>query len=152
VRERPASVLFACDDNAVRSPMAEALAKRDYGTDIYVQSAGVRPAEGIDPLAVAVCAEIGVDLSRHRVRTFQQMEAWGDQIGTYDLVVTLSPAAHRHALEYTRWHAIDVVYWPVFDPVGLGSTEGARLAGYRQTRDQLERRIRERFGPATVRS
>jgi protein-tyrosine-phosphatase len=144
---QPTSVLFCCDDNALRSPMAEAIAKRDYGTRVYVQSAGVRAAAAVDPLAVEVCAEVGVDLGRHRLRSFQQMEAWGDQIGSYDLIVALSPAAQRHALEYTRWLTIEVVYWPSLDPTGIGADAAARRAAYRQTRDQIARRIRDRFGP-----
>jgi protein-tyrosine-phosphatase len=144
---RPTSVLFCCDDNAIRSPLAEGLAKQAYGTAIYVQSAGVRAAAAVDPLAVAVAAELGIDLAAHRVRSFRQMEDWGDQIATYDLVVALSPAAQRHALDYTRWQAIDVVYWPVLDPAGIGETPEAQLAAYRQSRDRIAGRIRDRFGP-----
>jgi protein-tyrosine-phosphatase len=147
---RPTSVLFCCDDNAVRSPMAEGIAKRDYGIGIYIQSAGVRTAPAIDPLAVAVCAEAGVDIARHRLRSFQQMEAWGDQIGSYDLIVALSPAAQRHALEYTRWHDIEVAYWPVLDPTGVGADTRARRTAYRHARDQIARQIRNRFGPSSA--
>ena len=75
------------------------------------------------------------------------MEQWGDRIDAYDLIVALSPAAMRAAQEYTRWHAIEVEYWPIFDPTGLGETRAEKLAAYRQTRDQIERRIRARFGP-----
>lgn len=120
--------------------------KKYFGTRIFVQSAGVKNELEIDGFAQAVCAEIDVPLSQHRVRTFQQMEEWGDQIGSYDLIVALSPAAQRQALEYTRWHAIDVEYWPIFDPTGIGDNREARLAAYRQTRDQIEKHIVERFG------
>jgi arsenate reductase len=147
VADTPHSVLFCCDYNAVRSPMAEGIMKKFYGTRIYVQSAGVKSELEIDGFTVAVCAEIAVQLERHRVRSFQEMEEWGDQIGAYDLIVALSPAAMRAAQEYTRWHAIDVEYWPTYDPTGLGETRDAKLAAYRQTRDQIEKRIRERFGP-----
>ena len=75
------------------------------------------------------------------------MEEWGHRIGSFDLIVALSPAAQRRALEYTRWHAIDVEYWPIFDPTGIGETREARLAAYRQTRDQIARHIVQRFGP-----
>jgi len=143
----PQAVLFCCDHNAVRSPMAEGIMKRDYGTRIFVQSAGVKSDLEIDGFAVAVCAEIGVRLERHRVRTFAEMEEWGDQIGQYDLIVALSPAAQRQALEYTRFHHIEVDYWPVFDPTGIGETRAAKLDAYRHTRDQIAGRIAERFGP-----
>ena len=143
----PQSVLFCCNYNAVRSPMAEGLMKKYYGTRIFVQSAGVRSELEVDGFAVAVCTEIGVALDRHRVRSLSDMEDWGDRIGSYDLIVALSPAAQRQALEYTRWHAIEVEYWPTFDPTGLGETREAQLAAYRQTRDQIAARIRARFGP-----
>ena len=143
----PHSVLFCCDYNAVRSPMAEGIMKKYYGTRIYVQSAGVRNELEVDGFSVAVCSEIDVKLERHRTRSFHDMEAWGDRIDAYDLVVALSPAAMRQAQEYTRWHALEVEYWPIFDPTGLGETREAKLAVYRQTRDQIAARIRARFGP-----
>jgi arsenate reductase len=146
----PQSVLFCCDYNAVRSPMAEGIMKKYYGTRIYVQSAGVKSDLEIDGFSVAVCAEIGVALERHRSRSFQDMVEWGDRIDAYDLVVALSPAAMRQAQEYTRFHALDVEYWPIFDPTGLGETREEKLAAYRQARDQIEARIRERFGPPDV--
>ena len=143
----PHSVLFCCDYNAVRSPMAEGIMKKYYGTRIYVQSAGVKNELDIDGFSIAVSAEIGVELERHRTRSFQEMEAWGDRIDAYDLIVALSPAAMRQAQEYTRYHAIDVEYWPIFDPTGLGEGRDGKLAAYRQARDQIEARIRARFGP-----
>ena len=121
--------------------------KKYYGTRIYVQSAGVRNELEVDGFSVAVCAEIGVPLDNHRVRSFHEMEEWGDRIGSYDLIVALSPAAMVAAQEYTRWHALDVEYWPTFDPVGLGDGREAKLAAYRQTREQIDRRILDRFGP-----
>jgi arsenate reductase len=147
VPANPTSVLFCCDYNAVRSPMAEGMMKKFYGKRIYVQSAGVKNELEVDGFAVSVCAEFGVELQRHRVRTFHQMEEWGDRIGAYDLIVALSPAAMRQAQEYTRWHAVDVEYWPTIDPTGLGETREAKLAAYRQTRDQIAGRILARFGP-----
>jgi protein-tyrosine-phosphatase len=147
VTANPHSVLFCCDYNAVRSPMAEGMMKQNYGTRIYVQSAGVKNEQEVDGFAVTVCGEIGVALHKHRVRSFHEMEEWGDRIGAYDLIVALSPAAMRQAQEYTRYHAIDVEYWPIFDPTGLGEDRDARLGAYRQARDQIETRIRARFGP-----
>lgn len=146
----PQSVLFCCDYNAVRSPMAEGIMKKYYGTRIFVQSAGVRSELDIDGFSIAVCAEIGVHLEKHRTRSFTELEEWGDRIEAYDLVVALSPAAQRKALEYTRYHAIEVEYWPIVDPTGLGETRAAKLAAYRQARDQITRRILERFGPPDV--
>ncbi len=146
---RPTSVLFCCDHNAVRSPMAEGIMKKLYGREIYVQSAGVRNDLEIDGFAIAVCEEIGVELSRHRVRSFDEMEQWGDDLSGFDLIVALSPASQRRALELTRIHSLEVEYWPVLDPTGLGETREQKLEAYRQTRDQIFARIRERFGEAT---
>ncbi len=141
----PTSVLFCCDYNAVRSPMAEGILKKLVGQRVYVQSAGVRHEQEIDGFSIAVCAEIGVTLSRHRSRSFEEMEEWGDEIDAYDLIVALSPASLRKAQEYTRYHALEVEYWPIFDPTGLGEDRDEKLAAYRQARDQILARVQERF-------
>jgi protein-tyrosine-phosphatase len=145
----PSSVLFCCDHNAVRSPIAEGLMKKFYGQRAYVQSAGVRNDMEVDGFAVAVSDELGVELSRHRARSFDEMEQWGDDLSGFDLIVALSPASQRRALELTRFAHIDVEYWPILDPTGLAESREARLAAYRQTRDQIRARILARFGPPT---
>ncbi len=139
-------MLFCCDHNAIRSPMAEGLMKKFYGQAAYVQSAGVHSDLEIDGFAIAVCDEIGVHLARHRSRSFDEMQEWGDDLGGFDLVVALSPASQRQALELTRFYHLDVEYWQVLDPSGLGRTREAKLAAYRQTRDQIIERMLERFG------
>ena len=121
--------------------------KKFYGARAYVQSAGVRSDMEVDGFAVAVCDEIGVELSRHRARSFEEMREWGDDLGQFDLIVALSPASQRMALELTRYHHIDVEYWPILDPTGLGETREAKLAAYRQTRNQIRDRMIARFGP-----
>jgi len=126
--------------------MAEGIMKKLYGTRIYIQSAGVKSDLEVDGFVVSVCDEIGVELERHRVRSFDDMEEWGDDISAYDLVIALSPAAQRQALEYTRTNALDVEYWPIMDPTGLGETREAKLTSYRATRDQILERIKARFG------
>lgn len=148
----PGSVLFCCDHNAVRSPMAEGLAKQLLGSSVYIQSAGVKSEMEVDGFAVEVCREIGVDLTRHRVKSFDDFEDWGEDIESYDLIIALSPAAQRRAQEYTRHHALDVEYWPTLDPTGLAEGRDAKLAAYRQTRDQLRERIDERFPAARASS
>jgi arsenate reductase len=127
--------------------MAEGLMKKFYGHRAYVQSAGVKSELDIDGFAVAVCAEMGVELERHRVRSFDEMEQWGDDISGFDLIVALSPASQRRALELTRHFHLDVEYWPILDPTGLGETREAKLAAYRQARDQIVERMIARFGP-----
>ncbi|MDW3183193.1 MULTISPECIES: low molecular weight phosphatase family protein [unclassified Roseobacter] len=147
--ELPGSVLFCCDHNAVRSPMAEGIMKKLYGTGTYVQSAGVTNDMEIDGFSIAVCQELDVELSRHRSRSFDEMENWGDDLGSFDLVIALSPASQRRALDLTRFYHLKVEYWPILDPTGLGEGREAKLASYRQARDQIMERLINRFGPPT---
>lgn len=148
--ELPQSVLFCCDHNAVRSPMAEGIMKKLYGTECYIQSVGVKNDLEIDGFSIAVCAELGVELSRHRSRSFDEMEDWGDDLSSFDLVLALSPASQRRALELTRFYHLEVEYWPILDPTGLGQTREAQLVNYRQARDQIIERLKARWGPGTV--
>ena len=137
---RPGAVLFACSMNAVRSPMAEGMARHLFGRDIYFASAGVREGEP-DPFAAAVMAEVGVDISRHRPRLFEDLED-----SSFDLIVTLSPEAHHKALEFTRTLACDVLYWPTVDPTATEGARERRLDAYREVRDLLKRRITTLLG------
>jgi protein-tyrosine-phosphatase len=141
---RPQAVLFACNMNSVRSPMAAALLKQMLGTSLYVGSAGVRKGER-DALAAAAMEEIGIDISAHRPLTFEEVD---DLEGlNFDLIVTLSPEAHHKALELTRTFAVDVEYWPTADPTAIEGSREQRLNAYREVRDQLLARVRERFSP-----
>jgi arsenate reductase len=129
--------------------MAEGIMKRFYGMEVYVQSVGVKNDLEIDGFAIAVCQEIGVELTRHRTRSFDEMEQWGDDLSSFDLVVSLSPASQRRALDLTRLFHLDVEYWQILDPSGLGETREAKLASYRQSRDQIVGHLKKRFGPPT---
>lgn len=140
----PGSVLFACTFNAIRSPMAEALLKHVHGRRIYVDSVGVRAAE-LDPFVVTVMQELGIDLSRHRGKTFDDLADT-----SFDVVVTLSPEAQHKAVEMTRTMACDVEYWATLDPTWIEGSREATLGAYREVRDQLLRRIRTRFPVAPV--
>ncbi len=142
----PQSVLFCCDYNAVRSPMAEGIMKKFYGTGTYVQSVGVMNDLEIDGFAIAVCEELGIELSRHRSRSFDEMQEWGDDLSSFDLIIALSPASQRRALDLTRLFHLTVEYWPSMDPTGLGETREAKLASYRQTRDQIVDQLLRRWG------
>src|SRR6266571_641047 len=110
----PLAVLFACGLNAVRSP-----------------------------IAAAVFAEIGLDISRHKPVTFEELDEWEGL--NFDLIVTLAPEAHHRALEVTRTSAVDVEYWPIADPTAVEGSREQRLEAYRQVREQLLARIRTRF-------
>ena len=143
----PNSVLFCCDHNAVRSPMAEALMKEFYGQRAYVQSAGVRNDLEIDGFSIAVCKEIGVELERHRSRSFEEMQRLGDDLSQFDLIVALSPMSQKAALDLTKFYHLTVEFWPILDPTAIGEGREAKLAAYRQTRDQIRSRMLDRFGP-----
>lgn len=136
----PGSVLFACSQNSVRSPMAEAMAKRLYGQSSYIDSVGVRASE-VDGFAVAALDEIDVDVHRHHCKTFSDVDP-----ASFDLIVTLSPEAHHQALEFTRGTAVEVEYWPVPDPSVVEGSREARLEAYRHTRDLILGRLKARFG------
>ncbi|SEO92507.1 Protein-tyrosine-phosphatase [Salinihabitans flavidus] len=146
--ELPQSVLFCCDHNSVRSPMAEGITKKFYGTDSYVQSAGIKNDLEIDGFAIAVCKEIGVELSRHRSRSFEELEKMGDQLSSFDLVVALSPASLSKVEEMTRFYHLEVAFWPITDPAGQGETREDKLAAYRDTRDQIVANLTAHWGPA----
>jgi len=139
---QPLAVLFACGLNAIRSPMAAAMLRQMLGGSIYVGSAGVRKGE-LDPFAVAVMAEIGLDISRHKPLTFEELDDWEGL--NFDLIVTLAPEAHHRALEITRSNAVDVEYWPTPDPTVVEGSREQRLDAYRAVRDQLLAHIRQRF-------
>jgi protein-tyrosine-phosphatase len=140
--KRVHSVLFVCAMNAVRSAMAEAIARHYFGKSIYVQSAGVRKSEA-DGFTASILSEIGIDGSKHRPRTLEELEEWEGL--NFDLIISLSPEAHHAALELTRTIAAEVEYWPTPDPT---ITQGSReqvLDAYRNIRDGLMYRIRLRL-------
>ncbi|WP_374471569.1 low molecular weight phosphatase family protein [Phenylobacterium sp.] len=143
---QPGAVLFACNLNRVRSPMAEALLKRLMGDRVFVDSCGLKrePADAddtaVDPFAAAVMAELDCDLTRHRAKTFDELED-----DSFDLVISLTPEAQHRAVELTRGRAVEIEYWPIFDPTLSEGSREARLAAYREVRDALAARIAQRF-------
>ncbi|CAN7292279.1 low molecular weight phosphatase family protein [Phenylobacterium sp. LjRoot164] len=141
----PGAVLFACNFNRVRSPMAEALLKRALGDRVYVDSCGLKKepgeqGEGADPFVRSVMEEISVDLASHAPKTFDQLED-----ASFDLVISLTPEAQHRAVEMTRGRSAEIEYWPTFDPTLAEGSREARLAAYREVRDHLAKRIAERF-------
>lgn len=138
--ELPGSLLFACTYNSIRSPMAEALARRLYGQTAYIESVGVHRSD-LDGFVAAVLDEIGIDSHGHRARTFDDVDA-----SSFDLIVSLSPEAHHSALESTRSTATDVEYWPIPDPSAVEGSREIRLDAYRRVRDLILARLKARFG------
>jgi protein-tyrosine-phosphatase len=134
---RPQSVLFACTMNTVRSPMAEAIARHYFGREIYFASAGLKRGEP-DGFAIAAMDEVGIDLTRHKPHTFEDLED-----SNFDLIVTLSPEAHHKALEFTRTMAVEVVYWPTPDATAASGSREQMLEAYRDVRERLTTHIKE---------
>ena len=137
--ELPGSTLFACTMNAVRSPMAAAIMRHLFGRFVYVESAGARAGE-LDPMAVEVMEELGIEIGKHKPKCFEDLED-----ASFDLIVTLSPEAHHRAMEMTRTMAVDVEYWPTVDPTAVEGSRAQRLDAYRAVRDELLKRISARF-------
>ncbi|MER8500985.1 low molecular weight phosphatase family protein [Mesorhizobium sp. M1339] len=125
--------------NAVRSPMAELLARKVLPPTTFVASAGVRGGER-DPFVDAVLAEEGLSLGERHPRTMDDLED-----DYFDLIVTLAPEAHHTALELTRSLAVEVEYWPMPEPTGVSGTREQIMAAYRDVRERLKARIGRRF-------
>lgn len=135
----PSAVLFSCTMNSIRSPMAAAILRHFHGRDIFVDSVGVR-AKDVDGFAIQVMEEIGIDISEHQAKTFDDLED-----SSFDLVVSLSPEAQHKAVDLTRYMACDVEFWNTFDPSVAEGSRDERLQAYRQVRDELVEHIKVRF-------
>ena len=135
----PSAVLFCYTLNQVRSPMAEGIMKRFHGKHIFVDSVGVH-AGVLDPFMVEVMAEIGVDMRKHKPKTFNSLED-----DSFDTVIALSPHAQHKAVDLVRYMHCDVRFWNTFDPTLAEGTRENRVAAYRQVRDQLQQKILDLF-------
>jgi protein-tyrosine phosphatase len=125
--------------NEIRSAMAEGIMKRFHGTHVFVDSAGVRQG-GLDPLMVEVMGEIGVDMARHKPKTFEHLTD-----DSFDMAIALSQEAKGAADEMTRYMSCDVRLWNIVDPSLTEGSRDARLAAYRATRDQIQHKILDLF-------
>ncbi|MCK5273403.1 MAG: low molecular weight phosphatase family protein, partial [Alphaproteobacteria bacterium] len=101
-RDLPSAVLFACSQNSLRSPMAEAIMKHLHGRRVFVDSVGVRAGD-LDRFAAEVMEEIGISIENHRSKRFDELED-----SSFDVIVTLSPEAQHSAVEMTRTMACEV--------------------------------------------
>jgi len=135
----PGAVLFACTMNSIRSPMAAAILRHFHGREVYVDSVGVRTKD-VDGFAIAVMDEIGIDISAHQAKTFDDLED-----SSFDLVISLSPEAQHKAVDLTRYMACEVEFWHTFDPSIAEGSRDERLQAYRQVRDELMERIKTEF-------
>jgi protein-tyrosine-phosphatase len=136
---RPTSVLFACSMNAVRSPMAEALAKKILGFSMFIDSAGVHSQE-LDPFAMSVMRELDIEISAHHTKTFDDINA-----DSFDLIIALSHEAYAKAQEFAKTANVDIEYWPISDPTDDGNTRDQKLNAYRHVRDDIKCKILARL-------
>lgn len=137
---QPSAVLFICTQNAIRSPMAAAMMHHLVGHKVYVASAGIMAGDP-DPFVGMVMDEIGLDVTRHRPHSVDDLADSG-----FDLAITLSPEADAYARDMAKTLAIDVEHWPTPDPSGAQGSREQILDSYRGVRDGLLKRVKERFG------
>lgn len=139
------SVLFCCNYNSVRSPMAEGIFKKLIDRKIFVQSAGVFDTLEIDGFTVKVCDEIDVKLSKHRVRSLKEMELQGGFTGSFDLVITLTKEALEEVEKYSSYYSVMIESWIVKEPLIVENDVNQTLRSYRSARDLILNKINERF-------
>ena len=141
----PSAVLFACTLNRTRSPMAAALMRHTYRGLVHVDSCGIKADAGFDPFMIQVLSEVGAEVVSHGPKRFEQLDD-----GSFDLVVSLTPDAQHRAAQAMRGRAVEIEYWPTYDPTDAEGSRETILQAYRQLRDLLQGRILQRFGaPST---
>ena len=140
----PSAVLFACTLNAIRSPMAAAILHHQLGHKIYVASAGIAAGDP-DPFVGLIMDEIGIDLKKHRPHSFEDLED-----SAFDLLITLSNEAELRAKDMSRTMAIQVENWSIDDPSRVTGSREQILDSYRAVRDDLVKRVMERFSKGGV--
>ena len=139
VLQLPGSVLFCCDHNAVRSPMAEGIMKKLYGEKIFVDSVGVHAGRP-DPFIIETMLEIQVDISKHKPKSFEYLSGQ-----SFDYVISLSPNAQHKAVDLTRYMSCELLFWNTFNPTYTEGSRETKLNSYRNVRDNLESRIFKYF-------
>ena len=139
------SVLFCCNYNSVRSPMAEGIFKKLIGRKIFVQSAGVFDTLEIDGFTVKVCDEINIKLSKHRVRSLREMEKEGGFIGSFDLIIPLTKESSEEAHRYSAYSSVMIEDWILDEPIKDENDINQTLYSYRMTRDIIVDKVKQRF-------
>ena len=134
------AVLFACNINAVRSAMAEAMVKDAFRGQIFVDSCGVTP--GIqDGFATAVMQEIGLNMSAHQPKSFDDLDS-----EFYDVIISFSCEAHAAAEALTQNMDCEALYWPVDNLANLTGSRDEMLRAYRRVRDEIRNKLSIYFG------
>ena len=127
-------VLFLCTGNSARSQMAEGLVNHYLGDTWEAKSAGSEPAGFVHPLAIAVMAELGIDISGHRSKSTKEFRR-----AEFDLVITLCDDACKKCAAWLGRGERTHIGFP--DPAAAAGDEATRLAIFRQTRDAIRQRV-----------
>lgn len=130
-------VLFVCNMNSVRSPMAAAILANERGAGFAVDSAGVYEG-GADPFVASVLDEIGVSLGDYEPKALADVD-----VARFDVVVALTPEAAAEARRLIPADRIE--FWPIDNPSDVRGGDDAVFDAYRAVRDELAARIRTRF-------
>lgn len=131
------SILFACNMNSVRSPMAAALLRRAAGDALHVDSAGVYEG-GLDPFVEMVMGDVGVDMSGHEPKTLDDID-----LNRFDAVIVLTPEAAAKARRCLPRAAIE--FWDIENPSEERGGRDAILTAYARVRDELQAKLASRF-------
>jgi arsenate reductase len=126
-------VLFLCTENACRSQMAEGLVNHDLAGQVQAWSAGVRPSR-VNPRAVQVMAELGIDISHHRAKSVDDLAG-----EAFDLVITVCDQAQQQCPIFPGETQVMHVGFP--DPARATGTEAEVMAAFRQGRDALREQL-----------
>ena len=133
---RPRHILFLCVANSARSQMAEGIARSLAPQEVKVSSAGSSPSS-VRPQAIQVLKEIGIDISGHRSKGLDSIDA-----GSVDAVITLCA---EEVCPVFLGKAVRI-HWGLPDPAGVTGTEETRVNAFRSVRDELRRRLKVLFG------
>tara|TARA_B100001996_G_C18186605_1_gene410414 strand:- start:27 stop:467 length:441 start_codon:yes stop_codon:yes gene_type:complete len=133
------SILLVCNINSIRSPMAEAILKVWFNKKIFIDSCGIRNGR-IDHMAIEVMAENNFDLTNHNSKLFSDLES------TYfDLIITFTNEAYNEVKSQTKTQDCEIEYIDIPDASQTTGNRQQRLDSYRQVRDLLTEKLKDRF-------
>ena len=133
----PKKILFACNMNSVRSPMAAALLRQAAGDRAIVDSAGVYEG-GLDPFVEIVMKDLGVSMEHHEPKAIADVD-----LSDVEAVVALTPEAAVEVRRYLPRESIE--FWDIENPSDERGGRDAIIAAYQRVRDQLAEKLRRRF-------
>lgn len=138
-KKKVQSILFVCNQNAVRSPMAEGLANRHCKRRIYIDSVGLI-AGNLDPFSIGAMAEEDIDIADHEPKPLSSAD-----LSLFDLVIALTPESRDHISKLRDRGDFVLEYWPTPDPSDSEGNRNQVMDSYRLVRDRLETMIADRF-------